>query len=167
MGNNFRPWEEPKVQVSRSSGWPECDGNTLVPYEAPAERTCRVASRAPRTAVSLYIHRCGSIRRENASHDHFHLSPCTVDIAHCLHGGDGTWLNCTGRYYLTRSTGYNPSWSIWVVGTCIVGLQHFTQAQVAQAARPDRPRRPRKPLEQPSLPTAALRQSAALCSCWQ
>lgn len=38
---------------------------------APAERICCVtetASGAPRTTASLHVHRCGSIRRENASH---------------------------------------------------------------------------------------------------
>lgn len=74
----FRPWDGARETWSdRAPAHPRTTAVSLA-HGAPAERTCCVtetASGAPRSTASLHIHRCGSIRRENASHDHFHLSP--------------------------------------------------------------------------------------------
>lgn len=117
---------------------------------APAERTCCVtemASGAPRTAAALHIHHCGSIRRENASHDHFHLSPLhseesTLPAWSTLCTFDVTRLNFTANFHPTRPTGCDRFWSSWIVGTCIAGIWPFhpSPSPSRTAARPDRPR---------------------------
>lgn len=69
--------ERERQNLTRAPAHPRTTAASLA-RGAPAERLCCVtemASGAPRTAESLHVHHCGSIRRENASHDDFHLSP--------------------------------------------------------------------------------------------
>lgn len=139
-------------------GWSESDQSHKAPAQprttavslargAPAERTCCVtemAPGAPRTAASLHVHHCGPIRRENASHDHFHLSPLhseesTLPAWSHICAFHVTRLNFTGLLHPTKPTGCDRSWSRWIVGTRIAGLWAFQPSPSCTAARPDRP----------------------------